>query len=93
MKNDTASRRKHQQTPLRRRRGAVYRRPGMPVRRKRATRGRPKTLDVQINVRVGADLDERLRKLAERTERSYADIVRRALTRGVEALEATPPPA
>jgi predicted DNA-binding protein len=65
----------------------------MVVRRKRATRGRPKTLDVQINVRVAADLDERLRRLVERTERSYADIVRRALARGVEALEANPPPA
>ena len=64
----------------------------MAVRRKRTTRGRPKTLDVQINVRVAADLDERLRNLAERTERSYADIVRRALARGVEALEASPPP-
>jgi hypothetical protein len=38
-----------------------------------------------------ADLDDR--RLAVRIERSYADIVRRALPAACEAFEAAPPPA
>jgi predicted DNA-binding protein len=41
-------------------------------------------------VRVPAELNSRLRAIAEREERQIADVVRRALIRGVEVLERPP---
>jgi hypothetical protein len=64
----------------------------MPATR-RGRRSRTPVLASSITIRVSETLDRRIARLAERDGRSYSDIVRRALARGLEALEANPPPA